>query len=260
LSLLTSDQAQPGIGPWLASYPPRIRRAIVWYDRLNDWQRVQYALALALFLLACGGYLLGLGSTLVLRRVEVLDAALAVEPQPTEDSLAAPAPVAGLLALASPSPTFTPTAGPTATDVALMEKPTAEPFAGPQIAEPPAAPRYVPADPVVGQAPVIEAPKPTPTAARPRNLETSRPEPPAASVLTPTAGVARGAAIAPTAVRQVQPTGTQRPAAAPTRASTAAAVVVTARPAVTTIPTRAAAIKPQATVAATAGPVRTPSH
>ena len=55
----------------LAGYPPRVRRLFIWYDALTDWQRVKYAGVAILFLLACGGYLLGLGSTMVLQRVEV---------------------------------------------------------------------------------------------------------------------------------------------------------------------------------------------
>ena len=54
-----------------AGYPPRVRRLFVWYDALSDWQRVKYAGVAILFLLACGGYLLGLGSTMVLQRVEM---------------------------------------------------------------------------------------------------------------------------------------------------------------------------------------------
>ena len=69
-------------GPPLAGYPAPLRRLIFWYDALNDWQRVQYAVAASLFLLACGGYLLGLGSTMVLQRVESEDAALAAQPWP----------------------------------------------------------------------------------------------------------------------------------------------------------------------------------
>ena len=49
----------------LGGYPPRVRRLFFWYDGLSDWQRVKYAAVAILFLLACGGYLLGLGSTMV---------------------------------------------------------------------------------------------------------------------------------------------------------------------------------------------------
>ena len=38
--------------PLLASYPGPIRRLVYWYDRLTDRQRVQYALASILFLIA----------------------------------------------------------------------------------------------------------------------------------------------------------------------------------------------------------------
>src|SRR5207248_7022858 len=57
-------------GPMLAGYPPAVRRALFWYDSLTDWQRIRYACVAILFLLACGGYLLGLGSTILLQRVE----------------------------------------------------------------------------------------------------------------------------------------------------------------------------------------------
>ena len=48
-----------------SGYPPRVRRLFFWYDALSDGQRVKYALVAILFLLACGGYLLGLGSTML---------------------------------------------------------------------------------------------------------------------------------------------------------------------------------------------------
>jgi hypothetical protein len=41
-----------------------------------------------LFLLACGGYLLGLGSTILLQRVEAQEAALAAVPLPTVEPTA----------------------------------------------------------------------------------------------------------------------------------------------------------------------------
>jgi hypothetical protein len=259
LSFFEGSHAELPLGPWLAAYPPRVRRAIAWYDRLSDWQRVRYAGALALFLLACGGYLLGLGSTLVLRRVEVLDAALAAAPPPTETPLPTPAPVIAPAVLVAPSPspaTLTPTASPTpqptATDIPPTEKPTPEPFAGPQIDEPPAVPRFVPAETVANPPPAVQAPaKATATAARPRNLETSKPEPPAGSLATPTTAVVRATAVPPTAVRPVQSLATQPPLPAPTVAPTTPPIPPTARPVATAVPTHAP-VKPQV---ATATPV-----
>src|SRR5580765_277952 len=78
--------------PWhehdrLLGYPPRVRRVFFWFDGLSDWQRVRYALTGIVFLLACAGYLLGLGSTILLQRVEAHDAELAAQrlltPEPT---------------------------------------------------------------------------------------------------------------------------------------------------------------------------------
>ena len=205
-------------GPPLAGYPAPLRRTIFWYDRLSDRQRVQYALVAILFLLACGGYLLGLGSTIVLRRVEIEEeAALAAEPLPTE------APTASATAVLTPSEalatvTGAPALSPTAVAPTSMP-PTPTPFSVPVIAEPPAVPRQLPAAPVV--APVAPAapavPRVTPTLAKQRNLETSKPEPPAASVATPTPGRARiVATVVATAVRQPTPTPTPRAASAPT--------------------------------------------
>ena len=193
--------------PQLAAYPPPLRRVFFWYDGLTDWQRIQYALVAMLFLLACGGYLLGLGSTIVLARVESEQAAaLAAAPLPTLEPTATEVPV-----LPTVGPTFTP--APSATALPPTPRPSATPFNAPVIAEPPAAPRQLPAAPVI-VAPV--APRATPTVAKPRNLETSKPEAPAASVLTPTPGTAR--TKVPTAVRQL---ATLAPTAEPRRGSTA---------------------------------------
>ena len=35
--------------PPQASYPPAVQRALFWYDRLTDWQRIQYAGIASLF-------------------------------------------------------------------------------------------------------------------------------------------------------------------------------------------------------------------
>ena len=64
-------------------YPKPVLRLLSWYDHLSDRQRIQYAVASMLFLLACGGYLLGLGSTMLLQRVEAQDALAAVDEAPT---------------------------------------------------------------------------------------------------------------------------------------------------------------------------------
>jgi hypothetical protein len=183
----------------LAGYPPRVRRLFLWYDALSDWQRVKYALLAILFLLACGGYLLGLGSTMVLQRVEVDAAALAAEPLPTAQPTATAEPIAAV-SLVPASPTAT--AQPLPTSVPPTAEPTRTPFSAPQIAEPRAVPRSLPAAPV----PVAPARlTPTPELIKPRNLETSKPEPPASSVRTPTPGIARTPQPPPTAVRQATP-------------------------------------------------------
>jgi hypothetical protein len=190
-------------GPPLAGYPARLRRLVFWYDDLNDWQRVQYAVAASLFLLACGGYLLGLGSTMVLQRVELEDSALAAQPLNTETVPTATVEPLAVAVLATATPTDAPRQ-PSPTAIPPMAEPSRTPFSGPVIAEPPAVPRYLPANvppPVV--APV--APRGTPTPDKPRNLETSKPEPPAASIATSTPGSARTALPAPTAVRQLTP-------------------------------------------------------
>src|SRR5207248_534852 len=64
---------------YLEGYPAWGRRAILWYDSLTDWQRIRYVLIVMAFLLACLGYLLGLGSTLLLQHVEVEEEALAAQ-------------------------------------------------------------------------------------------------------------------------------------------------------------------------------------
>jgi hypothetical protein len=184
-------------GPPLAAYPPLLRRVFFWYDSLTDWQRVQYAVIAMLFLIACGGYLLGLGSTIVLARVEAEQAAAladaplpTLEPTPTD----VPAPV-----LPTPAPTST--LAPSATPPPPTPRPSATPFNAPVIAEPPAAPRQLPAAPAVV---VPVAPRATATVAKPRNLETTKPEAPAASLLTPTPGLVRTVrTTVPTAVRQL---------------------------------------------------------
>jgi len=207
----------------LAGYPAPFRRVLFWYDRLSEWRRVQYAVLAMLFLLACGGYLLGLGSTIVLRRVEMEEAALAAVPLPT----VAPTSTVSANALpvaASPTVTQTPAPSPSPTTAPPTVEPTLTPFNVPVIAEGPAVPRQLPAAPVVAPAapaPVAPLP-PTPTPAKPRNLETSKPEPPAASVATPTPGRVRTVPlVVPTAVRQATPTSKGAGTPLPTLAATA---------------------------------------
>jgi hypothetical protein len=213
---------------------------VFWFDALSDWQRVQYACLAILFLLACGGYLLGLGSTIVLARVEADQAALAAQPLPTLEPSPTDVPVVPTVA-----PSSTPR--PSATPVPPTPIPSSTPFSAPVIAEPPAAPRILPDAPAAPV--VVAAPRATPTA-KPRNLETSKPEPPAASVATSTPGLVRSApTIVPTAVRQAAtPTGR-----AATSLPTLAATAPPPRNApATAAPTRAA------TVPAGATPIKTP--
>src|SRR5580765_7071886 len=112
--------------PWhehdrLLGYPPRVRRVFFWFDGLSDWQRVRYALTGIVFLLACAGYMLGLGSTVLVQRVEAHDAELAamrlLTPVPTNE----PTPEVVLVppdlptATATPTTTSTPTISPSDT-------------------------------------------------------------------------------------------------------------------------------------------------
>ena len=141
---------------------------------------------------------------MVLQRVESEDAALAAQPLNTPS--APTATVESVAAALSESATATPTAAPRqpSPTTAPATEPTRAPFSGPVIAEPPAVPRILPANvpaPVVAPA----APRGSPTADKPRNLETSKPEPPSASIATSTPGTARTALPVPTAVRQPTP-------------------------------------------------------
>src|SRR4051812_10482097 len=144
-----------------------MRQLLHWFDALTDWQRVRYALALIVFLLACAGYLLGLGSTVVLQRVEAEEQAMAAQPLDLSTPDAEPTVEAVALAQAptfSP-PTATATLPPTATPV----PPTPTPFRAPEIVERPAVPRSQPAVvPPPVRAPVVVPPTAT---AKPRNVE-----------------------------------------------------------------------------------------
>jgi hypothetical protein len=244
----------------------QLRRLIFWYDTLTDWQRVQYALAAILFLVACAGYLLGLGSTMVVQRMEMESAALAAQPLPTEP---AGTPTSEALPVVAPAVAVTLSSQATPTVVEPTAQPSQTLFSAPQIAEPPAAPRRLPAAPVP-VAPVAPAApvRAAPTADRPRNLETSKPEPPPSSVTTPTRGVVRTIQpSAPTAVRQssTAATSTVRPGTAgPTSRTPLPTLALPATPYPTTPPTapavRAAATPTRAAQPAppTPAPVRTP--
>jgi hypothetical protein len=222
---------QPG-SP-LAGYPAWARRLMMWSDALTDWQRIQYALAAIIFLVACAGYLLGLGSTMVVQRVALESEALAAAPLPSAVPTAtveAPTAVAAALTstpTAEPSPTLVPTLPPTPT-----------PFAAPQIAEPPAAPRSIPAQAPPALAPAAPV-RATPTPDRPRNLET-KPD------ATSTPGVQR--TVVPTAAAR-QPTSAT-PAARATPASGTAlptlALPATKAPTPASQPTAATPIPPTA--------------
>jgi hypothetical protein len=187
-------------GPPLAGYPSWARSLIVWFDDLTDWQRIKYALAAILFLVACIGYLLGLGSTMVVQRVALESEALAAAPLPSAAPTATASPPTAVAIAALP--TSTPTAPPSPIARPATPAPSATPFAAPQIAEPRAVPRSIPAQAPPAIAPVAPL-RASPTPERPRNVET-----------TPTPPVARTAL--PTAVRQVTPA---TPVARPTSAS-----------------------------------------
>ncbi|MBV9580693.1 MAG: hypothetical protein JO057_19100 [Chloroflexi bacterium] len=235
ISFFTRRVARPPQAPPLASYPPAVRRAFYWYDSLSDWQRIQYAGVAIVFLLACGGYMLGLGSAVVLARVESDDPALVATPTdiPTEIPTATDVP-------------DTPTAVPTNTPVPSPTRPptlapTATPFTAPVISEPPAAPRDVPA---VIAPPARSAPT---VAVRPRNVETGsgavataparavvRTEAP--EVVVPTSGSARD--VTPVATVRSQPLVTS----VPTVAGQPAPLLKPSGP--TAVPTRAANAQP----------------
>jgi hypothetical protein len=177
-------RARPPQRALLAGYPSPVRRLFFWYDRLTDWQRVRYALIAVVFLLACAGYMLGLGSTVLLQRVEAEDATLAAHrlltPVPTPEVIVVAAvddsPLPTVVATATPRPEPSPTVR------APQQQPTPTLFSAPQIAEKPAVPRSVPVNPPP-RVPVVVAPTAT---AKPRNLEVS----PVPAARTPTVATA----------------------------------------------------------------------
>jgi hypothetical protein len=247
---LNQRTPRPPQGPPNAGYPASLRRVLYWYDGLTDWQRLQYTSVAILFLLACGGYLLGLGSAIVLARVDT-EQALAAEALPTEEP--SPSPTA-VPVIPTAAPTLTPV--PTATRVPPTPVPTQTPFSAPVIAEPPAVPRQLPAAPVV-VAPV--APRSVPTTAKPRNVETAQPEAPSARVATPTPGLVRSArTVAPTAVREAaSPTSRADVRATPLPTLAVPPTAVLAKPAVVATPVLTPA-PTRAQPAAQATPVKTP--
>jgi hypothetical protein len=245
-------------GPPLASYPPSVRRVFFWYDSLTDWQRIQYAGITILFLLACGGYMLGLGSAVVLARVDSDQAALAADAPPTDEPTQEPTATA-LPVVPTAIPSDTPVPSPTRPPTPV---PTSTPFSAPVIAEPPAAPREVPAAPA---APAVIAPRFTATSARPRILETApavvptegvrviRTAPPATSAATPVREPIREATSAPTT--RAQSVATVAPTTVVTQAIVPTALLKPSG--ATTAPTRPAA---GVTPAAQATPLLQPAQ
>jgi hypothetical protein len=198
---------------YLAGYPRRVRRVIIWYDALSDWQRIQYVLVAIVFLVACAGYLLGLGSTILLHHVEAQEAepVLAEQSLPTTEPTLEPVAAAEIVEQPTLAPSPTDTVLPlTATPSPLPATPT--PFSAPVIAEQPVAPRVLPAAPVVPApaAPVRAAPTPT---SKPRNLEDDSTAVPAAA-RTPTPAGARQAPAGGS--RPAAPAATVKPPALPT--------------------------------------------
>jgi hypothetical protein len=226
--------------PWherdrLIGYPPRVRRVFHWFDGLSDWQRLRYALTGIVFLLACAGYLLGLGSTILLQRVEAHDAELAAQRLLTPEPTVAPTEEPVLVPVVLPSPTATaaasPTIGPSDTPTARPDTPT--PFSAPQLSERPAVPRSAPV--VVNpppRAPVVAVPTPT---AKPRNLENATPQAKPTAGRAPTALAAR---TPPAAQSQPAPATPTRAAQAP-QATPQATPLPTLRVAATSAPTPA---------------------
>ncbi len=206
------------------SLGPRIRQVVDWYDSLTDLERVKYGILAMLFLLACSGYLLGLGSTILVRRVEAESAQLAEKAlTPGSFSLSQPTTEGG--ATATPTPTAS-------SDSPLLT--------APGITEVPLVPRVLPAEPV----PVIPSP------GKPRNLEVASPQPSTVPRGTPTAvrtgtpGLIGTPALTPT-----RPTGGSTPSfATPTAVGTLA-------PQGTATPTPAN-VRPPPPLPATATPAR----
>jgi hypothetical protein len=188
---------------YLAGYPRRVRRLFIWYDGLSDLQRVQYVLLVLAFLLACAGYLLGLGSTILLRHVEAEEATLAAQrlltPEPTQEVIFVPAP--------QDMPTTVATATiSSATATPRPAAPTPTPFSAPVIAEKPAAPRVVPANPPPNPPPRVPAAAPPTATPKPRNVENATSALPTANVRTPPPATARPATAGPTLAATPLPT------------------------------------------------------
>ncbi|HEY3060218.1 MAG TPA: hypothetical protein VGL99_14760 [Chloroflexota bacterium] len=238
--------------PLLASYPPRVRRIFAWYDALSDGQRVRYALIAIVFLLACAGYLLGLGSTVLLQRVEAEDALMAAQrlltpvptTEPTAEVILGPVEVP-----TSPPPTGTPAPRPTASPPPRTATPT--PFSGPQITEKPAVPRNVPVNPPP-RAPAVSVTSPT---AKPRNIENATPiVTPAARTATPAAIIVRTPTVRPGLPAPTS--ATPRTPAATAQATPLPTLRLPATPAATAAPTPNRTPAPPAP---TATPGRTPA-
>ncbi len=130
---------------------PRVRQLVDWYDSLMDRERVKYGIFAMLFLLACSGYLLGLGSTILVRRVEAESAVAAQRALPAG---------AGVEGLVNPNAAANATPTPTASSNNPL-------LTAPGITEVPLVPRMLP-----------EEPQPSvPTPSKPRNLELASPQP-----------------------------------------------------------------------------------
>lgn len=140
---------------------------VAWYDAMSDWDRVKYGLAAMLFMVACGGYLLGLSSTLLLRRVEAQEANLAAQALPTRAQETAGA---GAPSTTVPTSTRTATAltvaqgTSTSTATIAYVAPTA--VAAPDVEQVHVVPRAIVAPPPPQPVSAITAPNATPTRQR----------------------------------------------------------------------------------------------
>ncbi len=219
--------------------PPPARspqqRLLAWYDALTDWERVKYGIATMLLLLATGGYLLGLGSTILVRRVEAEVQSLA------PSGPAAPTPEAtsrvAAVAPGSPSPAPEPSAPPGP----LLN--------APPINEVPLVPR--------APAPAPQDSRPVATPSKPRITESLTPSPTARVVRTPAPapGVSNGSPV-PSATPPALTPGVRTPTSTPTaRIGSAPAPTATAG-----TPRPATPTPPALTATPTPSPTRTPTR
>jgi hypothetical protein len=217
--------------------PSRLARLVAWYDSLTDWQRVRYGLAGMLFFVACAGYLLGLGSTTLLRRVEADEGALILGERATPSTEAPAPPVEGYSTAVSENTTV-----PTSTPKPATPLPT--PFSAPQIPEMPVVRRNAPGAPATNRlgAPTGTAATPprlrntgataTPTpvytpTVEPETNPPAQPEPdltsePTMPVPTPTPTAAAAPEPPPATAPAASPSPTGAPTASPTATQPAA--------------------------------------